>query len=181
LFLGIIGVLSGFFYTASPVKLGYKGWGELVVGLCFGPLVVLGSYYVQAVSFSTTVLLASVPVGILILLVLYINEFPDYQADKSVNKKTLVVILGKAKALKIYHFLLGLVYFYLVICVLFKIFPWPVLVVLITLPSALKAYRVSRENFQNVNELLPANALTISLHLIIGSLLSLGFILDKIF
>ncbi|MFA4843240.1 MAG: 1,4-dihydroxy-2-naphthoate octaprenyltransferase, partial [Candidatus Omnitrophota bacterium] len=98
LFMGIVGVFCGFFYTASPVRIGYTGFGELIVGLCFGPLVVMGSYYAQALSFSWAAFWASIPVGILIGLVLYINEFPDYDADKAVNKRTAVVTLGREKA-----------------------------------------------------------------------------------
>jgi len=180
LLLGLVGVFCGFFYTAFPFKIGYKGFGEIIVGLCFGPLVVLGSYYVQTVSFSSVALWASVPVGILITLVLYINEFPDYDADKSVNKKTLVVLLGKEKAVKVYHILLGLTYIYVLLCVLFRVIPPFTLVIFLTVPLALKAYFVSQKNFLKVYELLPSNAATIGLYLSFGLFLSVGFILDRL-
>lgn len=181
LIMGIIGVLCCFFYTAYPIMLGYRGGGELIVGLCFGPLVVLGSYYVQAMSFSLMPVLASIPVGILIALVLYINEFPDYDADKLVHKQTIIVILGKEKAIKLFHALLGLVYVYILVFIALNIFPLFTLIILLTLPLALKAYFISRKNFQKIYELIPANALTISLHLTIGLLLSVSFVFDKIF
>ena len=71
--LGILGLFLGFFYTASPLKLGYKGVGEVTVGLGFGPLVVLSSYFVQTRTLSLEAFFISIPVGILIALVLYIN------------------------------------------------------------------------------------------------------------
>lgn len=181
LILGIIGVFFGFFYTASPLQIGYKGYGEFIVGLCFGPLVVFGSYVVQAGNFSLVSLWASFPVGLLITLVLYINEFPDYEADKSVNKKTLVVQLGKEKAVKVYYFLLGFVYLYIFLFVAVKRLPPYVLLIILTLPMALKAYKTSQKNFSKITELFPANAMTIGLHLSIGLLLSAGYVLDKIF
>jgi len=181
LILGLIGVFCAFFYTASPFRIGYRGLGELVVGLCFGPLVVMGAYYVQTGTFSLAALLASIPIGILIMLVLYINEFPDYNADKSVNKNTLVVILGKERAVTIYHLLLTLVYLYIGVCVLFRVLPYHILIILFTVPMALKTYFISKENFNSVRDLLPANAMTIGLHLSIGLLITTGFILDKIF
>ena len=98
LVLGLCGVFLGFFYTAKPFRIGYGSFGELATGFGFGPLMVLGSYYVQAERLPFKVFLISIPVGLLIALVLFINEFPDYFADKSVGKRTMVVILGKRKA-----------------------------------------------------------------------------------
>lgn len=181
LYLGLVGVFCGFFYTAAPVKIGYSGWGELIVGLCFGPLVVLGAYYVQTLSFSWIALLASLPVGILVGLILYINEFPDYEADKSVNKMTLVVLLGKEKALKFYQILLSLIYLFIILNVIFKLFSPFVLVTLLTLPIAFKTMATAQKNYNEVSPLLPANAATIGLHSLIGLLLCVGFVLDKIF
>jgi len=181
LFMGVTGILIGFYYTAGPLRIGYRGIGEFIVGFCFGPLVVMGSYYVQANAFSLYPLLASIPVGILILLVLYINEFPDRDADKAVNKRTLVVILGKERAMKIYNLLLASVYLYIIILSILHLLPFYTLIILLTAPMAFSAYSVSKKNFNRIRELLPANAMTIGLHLTIGLLISAGFILDRVF
>ncbi len=181
LVLGVIGVFLGIFYTAKPFRIGYGSLGELAVGVGFGPLMVMGAYYVQARALPFKVFLASIPVGILIALVLFINEFPDYRADKAVNKRTLVVILGKKKAVVLYHSLLALTYAIIGSLVIYKALPLACLAVLLTLPLAIKAYVTSRDSFDKVYELLPANASTIGLHAAIGILLCLGFVLDKIF
>src|SRR5712692_7659383 len=97
--LGLIGVISSYFYVGPPFKLAYRGIGELIVGLNFGPVMTLGAYYVQAHSFAIAPLLASIPVGLLIAAVLWINEFPDMDADNAVGKKTLVLRLGYAKSI----------------------------------------------------------------------------------
>lgn len=181
LFLGGLGVFLGFFYTASPLRIGYSGLGEMVVGLCFGPMVVLGTYYVQAKSFSWAALWASIPISILVGLILYINEFPDYNADKEVNKKTLVVLLGKRNAFKLYRILLGLVYLTIILCVIFRIIPAFSLISLLSLPLAFSASILLKKNFDKISELLPVNASTIILHSMIGLLLCVGFLLDRIF
>src|SRR3989338_7681286 len=80
--LGAIGIFLGLFYTAPPFKIGYNGFGEIITGIGFGPLMVLGSYFVQAKAITQSSFFISIPVGILIALVLFINEFPDYEADK---------------------------------------------------------------------------------------------------
>lgn len=181
LWLGIIGVVSGFFYAGFPLKLGYRGIGELLIGTCFGPLVVIGSYVVQTGRISKTAFAASLPVGLLIGLVVFINEFPDFEADRSVGKRTLVVLLGKSNALMVYHISLILLFLYSITVVAAGWLPAHILIVLLTLPLALKAYGVSKKHFRSVQDLLPANAATIGLHLSFGLLLSFGFILAGLF
>ena len=181
LILGIIGVFLGFFYTAKPFRIGYGSLGELAVGIGFSPLIVMGAYYVQAQRLSFKVFLISIPVGILIALVLFINEFPDYLADKTVDKRTLVVILGKRRAVILYHILLACVYLTVVFLLIFNFLPLMSLIVFLSLPLAIKAYVISKNNFDKIYELLPANAYTIGLHSIIGMLLCAAFVLDRIF
>ncbi|MFH1593839.1 MAG: 1,4-dihydroxy-2-naphthoate octaprenyltransferase [Candidatus Omnitrophota bacterium] len=180
LIIGIIGVFLGLFYTAEPVRIGYGGLGELAVGVGFGPVIVIGSYYVQAQNLPLNIFLVSAPIGILVALIVLINEFPDYFGDKKVNKETLVVILGKKKAIIVYHFLLGLVYLLIVSLVYIKALPPLCLITFLTLPLALKAYRVSKEKFSKIDELLPANAATIGIHSLVGLLLCIGMLMDKI-
>jgi 1,4-dihydroxy-2-naphthoate octaprenyltransferase len=180
LIIGIVGVFLAFFYSASPIRIGYTSLGEVSCGLGFGPVMVLGSYYVQTGRLAWQPLWASIPVGVLIALVLYINEFPDYEADKKSSKKTLVVLFGKKRAIRFYLALLLLNYVLIIVGVAARVFPLTILISLLTIPFALRAARVARQNFDKVLELLPANAATIGLHLSLGLLLSGGYILDKV-
>ncbi|MCE5340525.1 MAG: 1,4-dihydroxy-2-naphthoate octaprenyltransferase [Planctomycetaceae bacterium] len=109
LLLGLIGLLGGFFYTAPPVKLGYRTAGEITIGFLFGILPVYGAYYIQTGLIDWIPLLPSVFMAILVFLIIFANEFPDYQADKAVNKKTLVVTMGIKKAASLYQTALMLV------------------------------------------------------------------------
>ena len=181
LILGVIGVFLGFFYTAKPFRIGYGSFGELAVGVGFGPLMVMGSYYIQAQALPFRIFLISIPIGILIALVLFINEFPDYTADKAVGKMTLVVILGKKRSVVLYHSLLTVIYLAIISLVMFKFLPFICLIALFSLPLAFRAFVVSKNNFDKVYELLPANISTIGLHCLIGILLCMSLILDKIF
>ena len=94
LYVGIIGIFLAIMYTGF-LRLAYNGLGDLAVFLGFGPVMVYGSAYMQnqAVDFLTTMLI-SIPVGIFIALVLFINCFQDYKADKSTNKNSWVVRLA---------------------------------------------------------------------------------------
>lgn len=94
LLIGAFGVLGGFFYSAPPARLSYRGLGEVVLGLCFGVLPVVGAYYVQAHMASWRVVLASLPLTFAIVTVLWVNQIPDYVPDRNSGKRTLVVMLG---------------------------------------------------------------------------------------
>lgn len=178
--LGFFGVVTGFFYTAAPVKIGYRGLGEFIVGLNCGPLVLLGSYYVQAKTFSLEALIISLPIGLLITAILYINQFPDYECDKASKKQTLIVLLGPEKAKTGYYILLILSY--LVICIgsLLQITPWITLISLITIPLAIKASSVLKNHYNGGRKLIPAMGSTIAMHLLIGLLLSGSYIVGRV-
>jgi len=174
-FIGITGIFLGYFYTAEPLRIGYTPLGEMVTGLCCGPLIILGSYYVQAQALSFSVFWISVPVGILVALILLINEFPDYYADRAANKKTLVVLLGRKKAFGVYRFFFFLSYLMVIAGVLLGLIPVFTLSVLITLPLALKTVRMAGKNCNEIIKLLPANEMTIKIHLFFGFLLIISY------
>ncbi len=180
LWLGIIGVFCGYFYTAPPFRLARTGFGELAVGMCFGPLMVLGAYVVQARTLGWEPVVAAIPVGILIALVLWINEFQDMRADAAVGKDHLVVRMGRRRAAAVYGALLLLTYLSIVAGILFAGVTPFALLGLITAPLAWKAYSVARVHYDHPQELVPANALTIRIHLLTGLLLALAYAVEGI-
>ncbi|HEY76383.1 MAG TPA: 1,4-dihydroxy-2-naphthoate octaprenyltransferase [Thermoflexia bacterium] len=180
LWLGIIGVFCGYFYTAPPFRLARLGVGELAVGLCFGPLMVLGAYVVQTQALAWEPVVASIPVGLLIALVLWINQFQDAPADAQVGKNHLVVRLGRKRAATAYGVFLLLTYLSIVVGVLFAGVTPFALLGLLTVPLAWKAYQVARVHYDHPKELVPANALTIRTHLLTGLLLALAYLIQGV-
>jgi 1,4-dihydroxy-2-naphthoate polyprenyltransferase len=180
LIIGIIGVLSGYLYTASPVKFVYRGWGELVVALNCGPLIVMGAYYVQVQHLSWRVLLASLPIGLLTAGILYINQFSDYDADKAAGKQTLVVKLGLLRAVYGYYLLLGSVFIIIAITSLMGLLPRLSLACLVALPFAIRAAQILRVNYAGGKKMIPAMASNIFTHLLVGVLLSSSYIVTGI-
>ncbi|MDP6457783.1 MAG: 1,4-dihydroxy-2-naphthoate octaprenyltransferase [Candidatus Bathyarchaeota archaeon] len=178
LVLGIIGVFSGYFYTAPPLNLASRGIGEAVVGLNFGVLMVLGSYYVQTGTLAVEPLVASIPVSLLIAAVLYINEFPDYVADKAVGKDTLVVRLGRNRA--VFGFMMMFIGTYgaLALALLYQILPIYASLGFLTIPFAVKAVGYATRYHSKSFDLVPANILTIITHLFTSLLLSLGYLIE---
>ena len=180
LWLGIVGVFSGYFYTAPPFRLVRTGVGELLIGLNFGPLMVLGSFYTQTQAVSWEPVIASLPVALLIALVVWINQFQDMRADAAVGKNHWVVRLGRKRSATAYGLLLALVYLSLLAGVLFGGVTPFALLGLLTSPLALKAYRVARLHYDHPRELTPANAVTIQIHLWTGVLVTLGYVVQGV-
>ena len=174
LLLGVIGLISGYFYVT---QLATRGIGELVVGLNFGPLMVLGSYYVQAQNVVLDPLLAAVPVGCLITAILWINEIPDYTADKAVGKKTLVVRVGRKRGADLYAVIVTAAYAWTVVMVALRCMPLASLIALVTLPLAIKAISAARKYSEKPQAMIVANLSTIRLHLLFGALLVVGYVL----
>jgi 1,4-dihydroxy-2-naphthoate octaprenyltransferase len=180
--LGVAGVFLAVFHNAPPIRLYHlgPGVGELAVGIGCGPLVVLGSYYVQAQSLHYEALWASIPVGLLIAAVLYVNEFPDYEADKAVGKKTLPVVLGRERAVWGYAALLVATYVVIAAGIATSLFSYTMLLALLSLPLAYRAIRGAMRFHSNTPKLIPTQAATIQLHLAGGLLLCLGYAVKKV-
>mgnify|MGYP001590588286 CR=1 FL=1 len=179
--LGAIGIFLGLFYTAPPFKIGYNGLGEIITGIGFGPLMVLGSYFVQAQILTLSSFFISIPIAILIALVLFINEFPDYEADKKVRKNTIVVLLGKKFSVNVYIAFLALAYIIVITGAISGLMPYYALIVFFTLPLAYTAIKTLIKNYDKIEDLLPANKAAIALHLVFGLLLTAAYALDAVF
>lgn len=102
LVLGLTGVILAIIYTAPPFKLDYRGFGlgEASIFLAFGPIPVLGTYYVQTGELSLSALLVSIPIGILTTTVLINHDMIFYEVYSASSKMSLGVVLGRSRALK---------------------------------------------------------------------------------
>jgi 1,4-dihydroxy-2-naphthoate octaprenyltransferase len=96
--IGLAGALGGILYSARPFQLAGRGLGEIVIFVCFGPLVTFGTGYAIEGTFCAAHALIGLPMGFLVANILWINEFPDIEADGGAGKRTLVVRLGSSRA-----------------------------------------------------------------------------------
>ena len=177
LYLGFIGFLSGFFYTAPPFRFASrKGIGELLIGLNFGPLMVVGSFLVQTSGDLTHVFeaaLAGIPIGLLVAAIVYVNQFPDHDGDKATGKNNLVVVFGPEKARIGYVLLVVGAFVSIIVMALNGIFPMLSLITLFT--SIISVYTIrTLYKYYNNRLLQPANAGTIGLHFITGVFFCVG-------
>lgn len=177
---GVAGLVSGVFYNARPISWVTRGLGEIMVGLNFGVLMVLGAFYVQAGTITWDAAFASIPVALLVALVLFVNEFPDYNADRATGKRGLVVRLGRKQAAKLYPLFAALPFLAIAALVVADVAPKASLAALAALPLFWSASRVVLRHHDEPFELAPANALTAIAHLAAGLLFALGYAWDEL-
>ena len=170
----IIGGVSSYFYSTHLSK-----WmvGEFFAGLNFGPLAILGAYFVQTGTYGWEVLVASLAPGILTSILLLLNEFPDARADEIGGRKHLVIILGKKKASKLYCVLMLSSYLAILGGVMFGFMPAFALIALFTVPIAIKAMKGALTNYNDNVKLVPAQAANVMVVLVTQFLLALGYVL----
>ena len=138
---------------------------------------VLGAYFVQAQVLAWEAVYPSIPVAVLITAVLYINEFPDHDADRDAGKRTIVVRLGRQKAAKGYVALMASVYLSIILPILLNLTNWYTILGIATLPVAILGSRYALTHFDQSLQLTPAYASTVFNHLFTGLFLALSYLL----
>jgi 1,4-dihydroxy-2-naphthoate octaprenyltransferase len=174
--IGLLGLIAGLFYSVNPIQFMSHGLGEIIIFFAFGPLITWGTYYVMSGRLTGEAFLLGFPLGFLITAIIWINEFPDYQADKAAKKHNLVVRLGLAPSRWIYAVLMLLPFPFLLFLVAAQGLPAPVLAAWLALPLAVKGIKICWVHFSEPEKIVPAQALTIQTHLTLGLRMFLGLI-----
>ncbi len=177
LLFGAAGLVSGYFYVAPPFRFAHRGIGEFLVGLNFGLLTVTGAFYIQTGRISAECIVASLPLALLIIAVILINEFQDSNADARVGKNTLIVRLGTKRGVILYGTVACASYLPILIGAAAGLLPPLTLIAVATLPLVLKAIATARAHHNAPVKLAPANASTILSHLVTGLLMVTGYFL----
>jgi 1,4-dihydroxy-2-naphthoate octaprenyltransferase len=174
LLLAGIGLFTSLFYTGRPLCLASRGLGELVVGINFGPVLVAAGYYVQAGAFPPAALLTSLPMMLLVMAILLVNELPDYAGDRAAGKRTLIVRLGRRRAAIVYIAVVAASYLGIIAAVAAGQLPALALIALGTLPLAAAAAANVRRYYDRPAQMSPASVQTIVNHLLTGLLLAVA-------
>jgi 1,4-dihydroxy-2-naphthoate octaprenyltransferase len=160
---GIVGIVIAYYYSSPPLNLQSRGLGELVLFLAFGPVLTFGTGYVLTDTLSLNHFLIGIPPGLLTTLILWINQFPDYEADKKAGKKNLVVRLGLEKSFNI--FMLGqmLVYVSIAFLIITGILPIIAFSLFILAPLSFYIVKQAKMNLNNPKMLESAQEKTVML------------------
>ena len=167
-------VVSIYFYSTKIVD---SGLAEIFVAIK-GTMIVLGTYFIQTLEINLTTVLGGIFIGVLSSLVLFITSFPDFEADKAKGRKTLVISVGKQKATFVFWIFPIVIYSILISGFFYEIFPIYCIISIVMFPLIIKAGLLLKQNFDNINKLIPAMSYTITFSRITGALFVIGFLLN---
>jgi 1,4-dihydroxy-2-naphthoate octaprenyltransferase len=174
--IGAASIAAGWLYTGGPKPYGYLGLGEIFVFVFFGLVPVLGTAYVQTLTFSSVGVWSAVGVGALACAVLVSNNLRDRESDEIAGKHTLAVRLGDRGTRIVYIGLLVLAYAMVAFIAAGSGLMWTWLA-LLTLPVAVRAALIVGEGARG-KTLIAVLQLTGILTLMYGVLLGLGLTLS---
>lgn len=169
-------IVSIYFYSTRIVD---SGLGEVFVAVK-GSMIVLGTYFVQSSHITSEPVIAGIVSGVLSSTVLFVNSFPDYDADKKHGRKTLVIVLGKHKAATAVWAFPGIIYGIILAGVVSGIFPALSLITLATIPMAIRSAISLKKNYQDVEGLVPVMQGFVTYSRITGALFVISFLVDMV-
>ena len=169
-------ILSIYFYSTKIVD---SGLGEFFVAVK-GAMIVIGTFFIQSGQISFESILAGIVVGSLSSLVLFIASFPDYDADKSKGRKTLVIVVGKKNGVKLFWIFPLISYVAIIIGVSTNLFPLYSLISFLSVPLMIKSGVGLQKNPDSIEQLVPYMSSTLMFSRITGVLFVVGFLIDTI-
>ncbi|MBM4350302.1 MAG: prenyltransferase [Deltaproteobacteria bacterium] len=177
LFLLAFGFFCAFFYTAPPIRFGYRGLGEIAQLFCFGPGIGLGAYYVQTQRFSWEAFWGTLPFGMMLFSMITINEIPDYLEDRRAGKLNLVARFGKETGVRLFILSLLSAYGAILMGIFLGKIPVIGLISLLTIPIAFKTISILRAHYRDPVKMAPANLGMICTHNFTAILLVIAYTL----
>jgi len=166
-------ILSIYFYSTKIVD---SGLGEFFVAVK-GSMIVIGTFFIQSGEVTVESILAGIVIGTLSSLVLFIASFPDHDADKSKGRKTLVIIVGKEKAVKLFWLFPLVSYVVILIGVSVNLFPLLSLISLLSFPLMMKSGLGLQKNYDAIDNLVPFMSSTLQFSRLTGILFALSFLI----
>jgi len=174
--LGLVGILLVIFYSPWVTK--HPILCLLAPGLGFGPLMVMGTHYVLVGRYDGVALLASLIPGLLVSNLLLLNQFPDVEADASVNRRHIPIIFGRAASAWLYAAFAVGAFLWVALASILGYFPPGALIALLFLPLALGTVRGVIQNADQIKRLVPYLGKNVIYTLATPLLLGIGFMIS---
>jgi 1,4-dihydroxy-2-naphthoate octaprenyltransferase len=166
-------ILSIYFYSTKIVD---SGLGEFFVAVK-GSMIVIGTLFIQSGEITIESILAGIVVGALSSLVLFIASFPDHDADKSKGRKTLVIVTGKERAVKLFWIFPLVSYCAILSGVLLQVFPLLSMISFLSIPIMIKSGLGLKKHFNSVDNLFPFMSSTLMFSRLTGVLFVISFLI----
>jgi 1,4-dihydroxy-2-naphthoate octaprenyltransferase len=175
LLLPLLIVAVFFIVLYSPLILKHP-WPEWAAGVGLGALPILGMYFVQTGGYTWESVIACIPSAFLVHNLLLLNEFPDVEADKLANRKTLPIAIGKKNAAIFYCAVNIAVYIWIIAWVAARVLPIWGLLALLSLPFCIRAIN-GVIHHEEPAKLMPGMAANIMNVLLTQLLMGIGYVI----
>jgi len=172
----LLGGAAAIFYEAPPVRWSYRGLGEIVIALAYGPWMVLGSLYLHTKMISGSALLASFVPAFLIMALAVVNAIPDFHQDRLVGKRNLVVRIGRERAVWLYLALGAAGLGVIVAGVANRAFPVACLAALFAFPLLVASGRRAIDTFDAPRRFVPAMRSMVGFYVVAVTLFTVGIL-----
>lgn len=175
--IGILCMITAYFYTGGPYPIAYTPFGEIVSGFFMGVVIILIAYFIQSGSISLKSILISIPISILIGAIMLSNNIRDLDGDKKSGRRTLAILLGRENAIKFLAGMFAISYIWVIVLMVTGfVSPW-LLIVFASLPKAFKAVRGFIGKTMPI-QMMPAMKATAQTNTIFGFLVAFGLLLS---
>ncbi|WP_257351241.1 1,4-dihydroxy-2-naphthoate polyprenyltransferase [Pseudalkalibacillus decolorationis] len=175
--IGSLCMAAGYFYTGGPYPIAYTPLGELASGFFMGFVIILISFYIQTGFVTTNSMLISIPISVLIGAILMANNIRDLDGDREKGRKTLAILLGHKGAVQFLGGMFAFSYAWVLSMILVDAAPFWLLLVLLSIPKAIKAIKLFRGE-RKPAKLMPAMGATAQMHTVFGFALAVGLIIN---
>jgi 1,4-dihydroxy-2-naphthoate polyprenyltransferase len=175
----VLGGLAAIFYVAPPIRWAYRGLGETVIALSYGPWMVLGSLYLHTRAISWGAFWASLVPGFLIMALAVVNAIPDYHQDRLVGKRNLVVRLGRRRGVWLYLGLAAAGLLTALTGVMAGVFPVACLAALLALPLLASSARVAVRTYEAPRQFVTAIRGIVGCYLVAVALFGAGVLVGS--
>ncbi|MGC9269200.1 prenyltransferase [Acidiphilium sp.] len=175
-----LGGMAAVFYVAPPIRWAYRGLGETMIALSYGPWMVLGSLYLLAHRLTGTAFAASLVPGLLIMALAVVNAIPDFHQDRLVGKRNLVVRLGRQRGVFLYLGLASTGLLIVPLGVVLGWFPPASLAALLALPWLVASARAARTTYNTPRLFIPAIRAIVTCYAVAVGLFTLAIALTAI-
>lgn len=172
----LLGGLAAIFYVAPPIRWAYRGLGELVIALSYGPWMVLGSLYLHTRALSWGAFWASLVPGFLIMALAVVNAIPDYHQDRLVGKRNLVVRLGRRRGVWLYLALAAAGLVAALSGVIAGVFPVACVASLLALPLLASSARIALRTYESPQQFVPAIRAVVGCYLVAVTSFGVGIL-----
>lgn len=177
LVFALLGGAAAIFYEAPPIRWSYRGLGEAIIALAYGPWMVLGSLYLHTRSIAVDAFWASLVPAFLIMALAVVNAIPDFHQDRLVGKRNLVVRLGRRRAVWLYLALAAAGLAVAGVGSALRIFPPWCFAALLAVPWLIASGRQAFATFERPRQFVPAIRSIVSCYVVGVVLFTAGVLL----